>query len=186
MDIGIFDTRPMVAIGLRVTLEAISGFQVQLSSAEFVPIAPGRIDVLLMENTLAGSDLGLENLRAVAHATNVLVVSSADAMTRSDSYLHAGAKGCINVTCRPEDLLATVRTLAAGGQASSAGRAAEALSSREQDVLGCIAHGLTNRQIARRLRISEHTVDTYIKRAKQKLNLDNKAQLALAAQSLAL
>ncbi|MCW6007305.1 helix-turn-helix transcriptional regulator [Micromonospora sp. CPCC 205371] len=55
------------------------------------------------------------------------------------------------------------------------------LSTREQQVLQQIALGLTHRQIGRRLGISQHTVDTYVKRIRAKLGLGNKAELTRAA-----
>jgi DNA-binding CsgD family transcriptional regulator len=58
---------------------------------------------------------------------------------------------------------------------------AEVLSPREIEVLRYIASGLTHTQIATRLGISRHTVDTYVKRARSKLQLGNKAELTRAA-----
>jgi DNA-binding NarL/FixJ family response regulator len=55
------------------------------------------------------------------------------------------------------------------------------LSEREDQVLGQIAHGLTHGQIATRLGISPHTVDTYVKRIRAKLGVGNKAELTRAA-----
>jgi DNA-binding NarL/FixJ family response regulator len=55
------------------------------------------------------------------------------------------------------------------------------LSSREKQVLQYIASGYTHGQAARRLGISPHTVDTYVKRIRAKLALGNKAELARAA-----
>lgn len=56
-----------------------------------------------------------------------------------------------------------------------------ALSDRESLVLTLVGAGYTNDQIARRIGISKHTVDTYLRRIRSKLNLGNKAQLARAA-----
>ncbi len=55
------------------------------------------------------------------------------------------------------------------------------LSPRERQVIDRIAQGLTHAQIALRLGISPHTVDTYIRRIRSKLQLGNKAELARAA-----
>ncbi|MFE9207526.1 LuxR C-terminal-related transcriptional regulator [Micromonospora sp. NPDC007230] len=55
------------------------------------------------------------------------------------------------------------------------------LSMRERQVLRQIARGLTHTQIARVLGISRHTVDTYVKRVRSKLDLGNKAELTRAA-----
>jgi DNA-binding NarL/FixJ family response regulator len=58
------------------------------------------------------------------------------------------------------------------------------LSAREYQVLQQIARGLTHSQIARRLQISQHTVDTYVKRIRGKLDVGNKAELTRAAVGL--
>ena len=55
------------------------------------------------------------------------------------------------------------------------------LSEREEQVLRQIARGLTHGQIATRLGISPHTVDTYVKRIRAKLEVGNKAELTRAA-----
>lgn len=57
----------------------------------------------------------------------------------------------------------------------------QTLSERETQVLHQIAHGLTHGQIATRLGISPHTVDTYVKRIRAKLGVGNKAELTRAA-----
>jgi DNA-binding NarL/FixJ family response regulator len=59
--------------------------------------------------------------------------------------------------------------------------AEKALSDREEEVLRQISEGLTHGQIARRLGISRHTVDTYVKRVRAKLGVGNKAELTRAA-----
>ncbi|MFE3717761.1 response regulator transcription factor [Streptomyces cyaneofuscatus] len=51
------------------------------------------------------------------------------------------------------------------------------LSSREEQVLEFIAAGLTHAQAARRLGISQHTVDTHVKRIRAKLGVGNKAEM---------
>jgi DNA-binding NarL/FixJ family response regulator len=56
-----------------------------------------------------------------------------------------------------------------------------ALSEREEQVLRQISTGLTHSQIATRLGISSHTVDTYVKRIRAKLGAGNKAELTRAA-----
>lgn len=56
-----------------------------------------------------------------------------------------------------------------------------ALSRREEQVLHHISRGLTHAQIATRLGISPHTVDTYVKRVRTKLGVGNKAELTRCA-----
>lgn len=107
-------------------------------------------------------------------------------------YLEAGATGVI---CRGEpadNLVEALQAVTTGAQVTPQGEAAPAhaeradlcgpnLSGREEQVLGQIAHGLTHGQIATRLGISPHTVDTYVKRIRAKLGAGNKAELTRAA-----
>lgn len=58
------------------------------------------------------------------------------------------------------------------------------LTPREQETLGYIAHGFTHTQTARRMGVSQATVDTYVKRIRQKLCLGNKADLTRKAIEL--
>jgi len=60
-----------------------------------------------------------------------------------------------------------------------------ALAPREKETLRYIARGYTHAQAARRMGISEATVDTYVKRVRQKFKLGNKAELTLLAIQVA-
>lgn len=60
------------------------------------------------------------------------------------------------------------------------------LSPREKEVLRLITSGYTHDQVGRRIGVSRHTVDTYVKRLRAKLNAGNKAELASAAWRLRL
>jgi len=55
------------------------------------------------------------------------------------------------------------------------------LSKRELDVVRCVSEGMTNRQIASHLALSEHTVKNYIFRTFDKLGVSNRAELILYA-----
>jgi DNA-binding NarL/FixJ family response regulator len=70
----------------------------------------------------------------------------------------------------------------------SVGKTVDELAPREREVALLVARGLTNRQIAKELVISEHTVATYISRIHKKLTLHSRTQIAalLTDQSLLL
>lgn len=103
-------------------------------------------------------------------------------------YLAAGASGSVSkqadantlahairaATIRPDQLAATISPEVAKPESCL-------LSGRETQVLQLIACGYTHGQVARRLGISPHTVDTYVKRIRTKLTLGNKAELTRAA-----
>lgn len=120
--------------------------------------APERFDVLLTDGSTAARAL------PPPAASLVLLVSVADAgSVRAAAMVLAALTGIVRLD---EDDLIT------------------ALSARERQVLRLIADGLTQDQTARRLGISRHTVDTYVKRVRGKLGLGNKAELVRAAMPL--
>jgi DNA-binding NarL/FixJ family response regulator len=128
-----------------------------------------------------------------AKCMSVLVLTNEGA-TEGDVYLYlqAGAMGVVSKAESGECIVRAVQMITSGTRvcamkAESAPAAARAqstdfpLSEREEQVLRLIAHGLTHQQIATRLGISPHTVDTYVKRIRSKLGVGNKAELTRAA-----
>jgi DNA-binding CsgD family transcriptional regulator len=55
------------------------------------------------------------------------------------------------------------------------------LSAREVDVVRCVAEGLTNREIAQRLKLTEHTVKNYLFRIFDKLGVSSRVEVVLYA-----
>lgn len=72
----------------------------------------------------------------------------------------------------------------ANGTASYAEPMTEALSEREREVLQCLASGASNREIGRRLYITESTVKRHVYNIFGKLNVSNRTQAALRASEL--
>jgi DNA-binding NarL/FixJ family response regulator len=106
----------------------------------------------------------------------------------SQAYRDIGAAACVSKQDNLNTLVEVIRVVAHPGVTeTSAGKDSEQpksdinLSSREEQVLHYIACGYTHGQVARRLGISPHTVDTYVKRIRSKLALGNKAELTRAA-----
>lgn len=133
----------------------------------------------------------LSFITAAARHMSVLVLNN-EAASDDEVYLHAGAMGVVSKAESGESIVRAVQLITSGMRLC----AAEAepvlsaprpdptfckLSEREEQVLRQIAHGLTHGQIATRLGISPHTVDTYVKRIRSKLGVGNKAELTRAA-----
>lgn len=104
------------------------------------------------------------------------------------TYIEAGAAGVLSRNTAPTQLVETLFAVATGGNIGPTPRAVapsalpdQPLSERETQVLRYVARGLTHGQIATRLGISSHTVDTYIKRVRAKLGVRNKAELTRVA-----
>jgi DNA-binding NarL/FixJ family response regulator len=104
-----------------------------------------------------------------------------------EDYLEAGAVAVISKQEDVNTLVQAIRgvvrpeVINVPPQGIEAARAGAALSEREMQVLRYIASGYTHSQAATRLGISQHTVDTYVKRIRAKLAVGNKAELTRAA-----
>lgn len=91
--------------------------------------------------------------------------------------VHAVARGSLYVTASVTPVVAA--RLRQGGRDASAG-----LANREAETLGLLAYGYTHGQIARRMGVTQATVNTYVKRIRGKLNAGNKAELTRMAIDL--
>lgn len=133
----------------------------------------------------------LSHITEMAKCSAVLVLNNEWA-TNGASYVQAGASGVISKRASGERIVGAVRAVSSGahfGPAESEDppvierndAPGGHLSEREEQVLRQISRGLTHGQIATRLGISPHTVDTYVKRIRAKLGVGNKAELTRAA-----
>ena len=135
----------------------------------------------------------LTHITEVAKSAAVLVLSNSDCI-EAEMYLRAGALGVVSKLESCEGLLGAIRAVTSGSRVWPAESGGEPtalhvdtdtsgyhLSKREEQVLRQISRGLTHGQIATRLGISPHTVDTYVKRIRAKLGGGNKAELTRAA-----
>jgi DNA-binding NarL/FixJ family response regulator len=160
-------------------------------------------DVVLMDVRMPDLD-GIAATRELADAaprTRVLVLTTFEEDDYIFGALRAGASGFLLKRTRPEELLAAVHAIAAGesllspsvtrrvidrmaGQpaAEPPDRAAlAALTPREREVLGLVARGLSNREIAHELVVEESTVRTHVKRILMKLGLRDRVQVVIFA-----
>lgn len=150
------------------------------TASEHPAIALDEVDVLLLDSELTGEPPVLTDLRSMADQTNVLVPAART--EGSEAFIRAGAKGWIDYHADPAEIVEAVRAVGTGREVAHerSGIGIDLLSPREHAVLSYIARGYIHEQTARRLDISKHTVDTYIRRARAKLHLGNKAELTRA------
>ncbi|WP_199853718.1 response regulator transcription factor [Plantactinospora sp. BB1] len=195
LKVEVIDSCPIFTRGLTAILTA-QGFRV----LEHQPLAtdpkPAREADLVLVDPSATGDISLADFVADATGTTaVLVVGTSPGPAVLRRYLAAGAAGFIERRAPADSLVTAVRTVARGGEfwstvdrqdagADGPERDGITLSPRERQVLQQIAEGLTHNQVARRLGISPHTVDTYVKRVRVKLKLGNKAELTRAAVTI--
>ena len=149
-------------------------------------------DVALLDIRMPGED-GISLARRVKAAgldTLVIMLTSYDSQQYVLASLKAGAKGFLLKTATPETLLKAIQTVADGGlyldsEVSSAleerQNQPEELSPREREVLLCSARGMSGKDVAGALNISERTVQTHLAAIYDKLEAHNKTEAMLYA-----
>ena len=148
-----------------------------------------RPDVVLLDLNMPGVG-GLEacaRLREDA-GPEVLMLTVSDEEPDLYAALRVGAAGYLTKDMPPAELIEAVLAVARGEPRIAPAMAnrmlvdpLEELSARERDVLGLIAEGLRNREIAERLVISETTVKTHVRHVLEKLRIRNRAEAAAFA-----
>lgn len=149
-------------------------------------------DVALLDIRMPGED-GVSVARRVKESSlpvAVIMLTSYDAQQYVLASLRAGARGFILKTATPEEITRAIATVAKGGfyldseVASAVGDrefAPEGLSAREREVLVLASTGLSSKEVAARLFISERTVQTHLASIYDKLGAKNKTEALLLA-----
>jgi DNA-binding NarL/FixJ family response regulator len=142
------------------------------------------VDLFLAEGS--GAELCKE-LRERSPATRVLLISGAGRISPTAARA-AGAAGFVSKDRDAEDVAKAVRLVGMGGTVFTpvADQPAALLSDRERQVLGLIAAGATNREIAGRLYLSAYTVKEHTSALYRKLEVRNRAEAVQRAQRLGL
>ncbi|MEG8281365.1 response regulator transcription factor [Streptomyces sp. AHA2] len=196
------DDHQVVRRGLRTFLEVQDDIEVvgeAADGAEGVERAEElRPDVILMDVKMPGMDGvdALRRLRELDHPARVLVVTSFTEQRTVVPALRAGAAGYVYKDVDPDALAGAIRSVHAGHillqpevagallsqeEANSGPGRGGSLTEREREVLGLIADGRSNREIARALVLSEKTVKTHVSNILMKLDLADRTQAALWA-----
>jgi DNA-binding NarL/FixJ family response regulator len=201
------DDQALVRAGFRVLVDSAEDLAVVGEAADgaeaVATILRERPDVVLMDIRMPVMD-GLEATRRIVaadDAVRVLVVTTFDLDEYVFGALKAGASGFLLKDTPPGDLLAGIR-LVAGGEAllspsitrhlieefvrrpqsaPAAPPALGGLTERETEVLGLVAKGWSNAEIAGHLFISAATAKTHVSRLLMKLDARDRAQLVVVA-----
>jgi DNA-binding NarL/FixJ family response regulator len=203
------DDQALVRRGFASILDSTDGIEVvgeASNGAEAVAIAlREHPDVVLMDVRMPHMD-GLEATRRITDDptlvdTRILILTTFDLDEYVHEALQAGASGFLLKDTEPPELIHAVRVIAEGealispritrrlisqfARASGQGRihstTLEQLTEREREVLGSVARGLSNAEIAEELYVSHATVKTHISRLLMKLQSRDRAQLVVFA-----
>jgi DNA-binding NarL/FixJ family response regulator len=203
------DDQPMLRSGLRMALSGADGLAVVGEAGdgvEAVDLSRRLLpDVVVMDLRLPRLD-GLAVTRAIAESglpVRVLILTTYEADEHVTGAVAAGAMGYLCKDVPPGELVAAIRTVAAGGAvvapailarlltrlaealpapATTAGAPAlKSLTEREREVLAHVAKGHSNAEIARALTVSETTVKTHVGHMLTKLGLRDRVQAVVLA-----
>jgi DNA-binding NarL/FixJ family response regulator len=197
----VVDDHPVFREGLAAVLGAEADMTVvalAADGAEAIKAVSGDVDVVLMDLNLPSMS-GIEataRIGALADPPAVLVVTMVDDDDTVLAALRAGARGYVLKGSTSDQIAAAIRTVATGGAVFGPGVAArvlalgssrkvsrpDGLTDREQEVLALLAEGMSNAKIARTLGLSHKTVQNYVSRILEKLQLADRTQAALHAR----
>jgi DNA-binding NarL/FixJ family response regulator len=191
----IVDDHPVVRAGLSTLLGTQDGLHVVASASsgeEALEMLKSQdVDLVLLDLRMPGMN-GIETLRAMRRegiSSRVVILTSFE--TDEDIYraVQAGAEGYLLKNTSQQEIVEAIRTVHSGGRyipRRIASRLTERmmrsdLTTRELEILGMVVKGLTNKQIARVLRISSHTARNHVNSIIEKLDAADRTEAATTA-----
>ena len=205
--IAIADDETLVRGGFRAILDTEPGFEVvaEVADGRQALAAVGRFtpDVVVMDIRMPELDglAATRQLRATHPAVRVLIVTTFDLDEYVYDALQAGAAGFLLKDARPNELIAAVHAVASGDaliapavtrrliEAFVAARPVQVpdharvatLTGREREILLLLARGLSNREIAAEVRLSDATVKTHVASVLAKLGVRDRVRAVIVA-----
>jgi two-component system NarL family response regulator len=189
------DDHPIVRFGLNALLGLQDNIEVigavGSGEAALEILKESQVDIVLVDLRMPGESgiETLQSLRQVAPHVRSIVLSSFEYDEEIYAAIKAGAQGYVHKEAPAEDIMNAIRAVYAGNQAFPR-RIAERMSShqmtarispRELEVLELVAKGLTNKEVATALGLSQFTVRNHLKQITEKLQVSDRTEAIFVA-----
>lgn len=200
LGVAIVDDQPITRSGLEQLTAGIPGLSVRASVACIDELDPATTDyaVVVLNVPLREDGLALKTIEHIAETSRPVIISTWERPPSLLAAIRAGACGCLTRQSDRRAVSWALTAVATGGFYLCEGLVEQfhldlnrppgadphGLAPREVETLRWIARGFTHSQIATRMGLSQATVDTYAKRIRRKLNVNNKADLTRVAIEL--
>jgi len=197
----IADDHPLFRGAMKQALSGVGDVTTILEAGDFestkaLVAANEDIDLLLLDLSMPGTSglSGLISLRGIHAALPMVVVSAHDDPETIRRALELGASGFISKSASMEEIREAVRIVLSGGITAPAGidlgverdqeisdliKRLQSLTPQQARVLGMLAEGLLNKQIAYELSVSEATIKAHVSAVLQKLGVDSRTQAVI-------
>jgi DNA-binding NarL/FixJ family response regulator len=197
----IADDHPLFRGALKQALAGIADVATILEAGDFeatkaLVAANEDVDLVLLDLSMPGASglSGLISLRGIHSAVPMVVVSAHDDAETIRRALELGASGFISKSASMEEIRAAVTTVLSGGITAPVGidlgverdpeisdliKRLQSLTPQQARVLGMLAEGLLNKQIAYELGVSEATIKAHVSAVLQKLGVDSRTQAVI-------
>ena len=197
------DDHPVVRDGLKALIATEPNMEVIGEASDGVQAVDRTLmlkpDVLLIDLMMPGKTgiEAIQEIKASDPEARILVLTSFGEEDMLFPAIKAGALGYMLKDSAPDDLLRAIRTVHAGesslhpsvartlvsevSRSANQARTTEPLTAREIEVVGLIARGMSNQEIAAAIVVNERTVGRHVSNILEKLHLANRTQAALYA-----
>lgn len=196
----IVDDHPIVRLGMNALLSTQTDFEVMgLAESGGVALDMLRncpIDIILLDLRMQGLS-GSETLKRIGETgskVRTIVISSFEYDEEIYAAVKAGAQGFVHKEAAAEDILHAIRSVASGRQSFpkhiterlSSDQMSAGLSERQIEVLQLVARGLTNKEVAKTLNLSQFTVRNHLNHITQKLEATDRTEAIFIALQIGL
>ncbi len=206
MKILIADDHALFRDGLSLQLEKISPQAVINQAANFsqaLKLAEDSSDIDLIIIDLDMPDMrwedGLKEIKEKAQKSKIVVISASENTRDIKKVIEMGVSGYIPKRSETKILLSALKLVMEGGtylppsvienhtsESERAGRGSKVLTPRQSEVLQYVAEGLSNKQIAYKMGVSEATVKLHINALLRAVGATNRTQALIIAQKMGL